>query len=173
MVLKATTDDAGEDLAKSLLSCCKCLFPNAQFCVKERTARSRRAQKVSMDKTFVWSHPKETSMNSHHTTGEVKKSKTKALGFHTSIKIEIIFFKKPSPISEKEKEKIFFKTQPAQKQQSLLIPNKEVVAQCGHLLKSLLQKHSFGLTVGPSTLQVTPRRSHQSFVLIEIWQTEG
>lgn len=61
-----------------------------------------------MDKTFVWSHPKETSMNSHHTTGEVKKLKTKALGLHTSIKIEIIFFKKPSPISEKEKKKDIF-----------------------------------------------------------------
>lgn len=78
MVLKATTDDFGEDLDKSLLSCCKCLFPNAQFCMKERTALSRCVQKVSMEKTFVWSHSKQILMTSHHTSGEVKKIKDKS-----------------------------------------------------------------------------------------------
>lgn len=110
MVLRATTYDFGEDLAKSLLSCCKCLFPKAQFCMKERTALSRCVQKVSMDKTFVWSHFKQVLMNSHHTSGEVKKLKTKALSFHISIKIEIIFFKIISNFRKEKKIDIFQNT---------------------------------------------------------------
>lgn len=109
MVLRATTYDFGEDLAKSLLSCCKCLFPKAQFCMKERTALSRCVQKVSMDKTFVWSHSKQVLMNSHHTSGEVKKLKTKALSFHISIKIEIIFFKIISNFRKEKKNRYFSK----------------------------------------------------------------
>lgn len=44
-------------VAESLLNCCKCLFPNSQFCMKERTTLFRCAQKVSTDKTFGWWHP--------------------------------------------------------------------------------------------------------------------
>lgn len=58
--LKITTGDGGEGLAKSLLDRCKYLFPNAYFCMKERTTLFRCAQKVSMDKTFGWCHPEET-----------------------------------------------------------------------------------------------------------------
>lgn len=126
-----------------------------------------------MDKTFVWSHSKQFLMNSHHTSREEKKSKTKALSFHISTKMEIIFFKIISNSRKEKKKKIFLKTQPAQKQQSLLLSDKKVVVQCGHFKISPLQKHLFGLIVGPTALQVTQRSSDQIFALIEIWQIEG